>query len=498
MNSRSPDKLPRSTYGGPAVASRILCLLTCLVFISLANAQDIPRSAHVWVINEENHGYEDIVGNPDMPYYNQLIQKFGLATQFYSDQHSSLPALMWFVAGAPVELDNDTVSCEHSQDNVVRELLRRGYNWRAYQENLPSAGYQGLYYGTTNIYYRRHNPLIDFTDVCPGTGQDTNSVPFTQMATDFAQGNTVNYAWITPAGLDDAHDGTLAQADAWLQQNVPAILARPEFGPGGDGVLFIVWDESDLGTDNRCSATVADGCGGRTATLVIGPTVKPGYKSTITYHNENVLKTVCALMGLSPCPGAADTAAPMTDFFWMNNLPATPANSVVISTPGNGATITGAVHLLATASENQTVTQTQVWDNGTKLGVFGDPIDQIFSLAPGKHTTTVLDLNTSWGIIHQASVTYTVQPLVDSVQVIAPSPSENIGASTLHVVAQASEAVPVSQMQVWDDGVKLGWYPGATVNEYFSLAPGWHTLTVLDLDDNYHLLHASSVSYQVQ
>jgi len=480
------------------VASRILPLFLFFVPLGIAFSQDVPRSSHVWVINEENHSYEDVVGNPAMPYYNQLIQQYALATQFYSDQHSSLPALMWFVAGAAVEPNNDTVSCQHSQDNVVRELLRRGYSWRAYQENLPYAGYQGLYYGTTNVYYRRHNPLIDFTDVCPGTGQDTYSVPYTQMAADFAQGNTVNYAWITPAGEDDAHDGTLAQADAWLQQNVPAILARPEFSPGGDGILFIVWDESDLAPDNRCSATVSQGCGGRTATLVIGPQVRPGYKSAITYRNENVLRTVCAVMGLSPCPGAADTAAPMTDFFWMNDLPASPTNAVAISTPANGETIAGAIHLLASASENQTVTQTQVWDNGVKLGVYWDPINQIYNLAPGTHTTIVLDLNASWGIIHQASVTYTVQPLADGVQVVAPSPGENIGASTLHVVAQANEAVPVSQMQVWDDGVKLGWYPGAAVNEYFSLSPGWHTVTVLDLDNSYHLLHESSVAYQVQ
>ena len=251
--------------------SKFLCLLSCLLVTSVACAQSVPRSSHVWVINEENHGYEEIVANPQMPYYNQLIQQYGLATQFYSDQHSSLPALMWFVAGAPVETNNDTTSCQHSEDNVVRELLKQGYTWRSYQEDMPSAGYQGLFGGTNNDYYRRHNPLIDFTDVCPGTGQDTNSVPYTQMPTDFANGSTVNFAWVTPDANDDAHNGTLQQADQWLQDNVPTILARPEFGPGGDGILFVVWDESELSGDNRCSATVTKGCGGHTATLVIGP-----------------------------------------------------------------------------------------------------------------------------------------------------------------------------------------------------------------------------------
>ena len=361
---------------------------------SVSTAQNIPRSSHIWVINEENNSYENVVGNSEMPYYNQLIRQSGLASQFYSDQHSSLPALMWFVAGAQVTTNNDTVSCEHSEDNVVRQLLKRGYTWKAYQEVLPSAGYQGLEAGTTNKYYRRHNPLVDFTDVCPGTGQDIMSVPVTQLATDFANGTIVNYAWITPAGMDDDHDGSLQEADTWLQENIPAILARPEFSPGGDGILFIVWDEG-FDTDDRCSASVATGCGGRTPPLVIGPQVKPGYQSAITYHNENVLATVCAAMGLSTCPGAAQNAAPMGDFFTSGGRPVTPTNSIVISTPGNGATVVGTVHLLASASESQPVSQTQVWDNDVKLGVYGVQIDAIYNLAPGKHTTTVLDLDSS-------------------------------------------------------------------------------------------------------
>lgn len=433
-----------------------------------------------------------------MPYYNSLIKQYGLATQFYSNQHSSLPALMWFVAGAAVETDNNTVSCNHSQDNIVRELLKHGYKWRSYQENMPSAGYQGLYGGPNNSYARRHNPLVDFTDVCPGTGQDIHSVPYWQMADDFAAGDVANYAYITPSLDEDAHDGTLAEADQWLQANLPAILARPEFSPGGDGILFIVWDEGTLTTDNRCSATVTTGCGGRTATLVIGPRVKKAYESTITYHNENVLKTVCVAMGLATCPGAAQNAVPMSDFFTADSAAAGAAVGVIISTPGSGASVTGAVHLIASASESQTISQTQVWDNGAKLGVYGSQINAIYNLAAGNHKTTVLDLDSSYRIIHQTAVNYSVQPLVDGIQIISPTSSQTISMSTVHVVAQANESVPITQLQVWDNGVKLGWYAGSGVNEYFTLSPGSHTLTILDLDRSYNVIHRSSVSYSVQ
>jgi len=471
----------------------------CLLFATISIAENVPHSSHVWVIAEENHSLEQIVGNSKMPYYNRLVHEYGLATQFYANQHSSLPALMWFVAGAPVTPDNSTVSCAHDNDNVVRELLKRGYTWRSYQVNLPSTGYEGLFGGTNDAYYRRHNPLIDFTDVCPGTGQEKHSVPYSQMERDFAEGNVANYAYITPDVDEDAHNGTLEQADHWLQDNLPAILARPEFSSGGDGILFIVWDVGDLAPpDNRCSDTVDKGCGGRTATLVIGPQVKAGYKSSVYYHSQSVLKTVCVAMGLSPCPGAAQDAAPMKDFFKSENGSDSPSDSIVISTPGSGTTVTGAVHLMASAAETQYVSQTQVWDNGAKLGVYGAEIDATYNMAPGKHTTTVLDLDSSNKTLHQSSVTYTVQAVVDGVQVISPTPEETFNQATVHVVAHATETAAVGLIEVWDNDVELGRYPGADVDQSFSLEPGAHTVMVRDLDENFDFLHQSSVTYSVQ
>jgi phosphatidylinositol-3-phosphatase len=124
-----------------------------------------------------------------------------------------------------------------------------------------------------------------------------------------------------------------------------------------------------------------------------------------------VLATVCAAMGLSPCPGAAETAAAMSDFFIDPTAPNPPTNSVIVSSPGNGSTIIGAVNLMAYASENQPVSQTQVWDNGTRLGWYsGTEVHAIYNLAPGKHTITVLDETPAFRVIHQSSVTCTVQP----------------------------------------------------------------------------------------
>jgi hypothetical protein len=452
----------------------------------------VPASKHVWLVTEENVSYENVIGNGAMPYFNQLASSYGLATQYYSDQHSSLPALMWLVAGAPVETNNDTTSCQHSNDNIVRELLAHGYSWRSYQEDLPYAGYQGLYGGPNNDYYRRHNPLIDFTDVCPGTGQDTKSVPYTQVATDFANGFDTNYAYVTPNAVDDLHSGTAQAADNWLANHLPAILARPEFQPGGDGILFVTFDEGNLSTDNRCSASVSQGCGGRVATLVIGPAVTRGFQSTTTYHHENLLKTVCVAMGLPACPGAAQNAAPMADFFASQGTA-----GVTISSPGNGATLFNPVHVVATASEPVTISQMQVWDNGTKLGWYpGSTVDQTYTLSTGSHTTTVEDLDSSYNVIHTSQVTYTVQAQTIGVTITNPTSGASLG-NPVHIVASAFENVPINQLQVWDNGTKLGWFAGSSVNQYFTLGVGSHTTTVEDLDNSYNVIHTSQVTYSV-
>ncbi len=285
----------------------VVCLL---VFALPTLAGVVPRSNHIWIIAEENRSYENVVGNPHMPYFNSLVSKYAVAAQYYSNHHGSISSLMRIVAGQPVTTNGNTTAC-FNVDNIVRHLLLHGMTWKSYQEDLPYAGYTGLKYAN---YTRGHNPLIDLSDVC-ASSQKLNSVPFTRLAKDISNHSTPNYAFITPNLQHDGHNGTLAQADQWLSQHVPKILALPQFQSGGNGLLFIVWDEGNLYTDNRCSASKSTGCGGRIATLVVGPKVKHKFKSGALYHHQHLLRTVCDAFGFTNCPGAADAAKPMADLF---------------------------------------------------------------------------------------------------------------------------------------------------------------------------------------
>jgi len=48
---------------------------------------------------------------------------------------------------------------------------------------------------------------------------------------------------------------------------------------------------------------------------VIGPKVKPAYKSTKLYQHQNALKTLMQALGLTSFPGAASSAPGLVDVF---------------------------------------------------------------------------------------------------------------------------------------------------------------------------------------
>src|SRR5437660_5547231 len=283
-------------------SSSVLLAVVCLACIGV-QAQ-APHSSHVVVITLENHSYEQVIGTIAMPYFNQLVSQYGLADSYFATQHNSLSALMWLTTGSQVTTNNSTLEI-FNVDHIAARVWQSGQTWKAYMESLPSIGFIG--YATSGPYLKRHNPFAYFSDVV-NTNQRLNLVPLSPFfAQDIANRTLPNFSYVVPDAGDDAHDGTLAQADQWLQANVPQLLADPDFQT--DGLLFLVWDEGNLGPlDSRWT-------GGRVATLVIGPAVKHGFHSTTLYSHQDLLRTVCDALALNGCPGNGATGSAMADFF---------------------------------------------------------------------------------------------------------------------------------------------------------------------------------------
>jgi hypothetical protein len=92
-------------------------------------------------------------------------------------------------------------------------------------------------------------------------------------------------------------------ADLWLKQYISPLLLSPYFKVGGDGVMFITFDNGN--GDHQ----------GQVFTAVIGNTVIPRVKVDRAFRHENTLRTIMELLGLKRFPGASRNAAPMKEFF---------------------------------------------------------------------------------------------------------------------------------------------------------------------------------------
>src|SRR5947207_9108009 len=139
---------------------------------------------HVFVVTEENTDYVDVSGNSSMPYLNSLAQQYGLATQYYANTHPSIGNYFELATGQIITND-DSYSTVESVDNIVRRLLATGKTWKSYAEDLPTVGYLG---GDVGNYARKHNVFALLSDVANDAVQRNNLVPFTQFATDLANG----------------------------------------------------------------------------------------------------------------------------------------------------------------------------------------------------------------------------------------------------------------------------------------------------------------------
>lgn len=260
-----------------------------------------PTFGHVVLLVEENHSYSDVMGNSAMPYFNSLASQYAVAAQYYANGHPSMPNYLMLTTGQ-IESSSDTFTGTISDDNVVRELVKAGKTWKAYEESIPSAGYLGP---DAPPYVRRHDPFSLLSDVQNDSSQAANIVPFTQFAADLANNSLPQYAFIAPNINDDAHTGTLAQADSWLQSNIAPLLANSEFQ--SSGLLIITFDESE-------TSDTAHG-GGHVPTLIIGSQVKRGYQSQTLYQHQSTLRLILAASAVNSFPGQSANAPDMTEFF---------------------------------------------------------------------------------------------------------------------------------------------------------------------------------------
>jgi acid phosphatase len=271
-------------------------------------ATAVPAAGHVFVVIEENHSFGEVMAQ--MPWLVAKAKANGITANYYSNDGGSALDYFWLSSGSNEEQYGcGGWGCPRPilSDNIYRELDARGMNWKIYAQGLPSAG--DMRQTDLGSYAVRHNPAIWYEDVIHAGAayQKRHIVPDTQLAADIAAKSLPSFAFIVPDVDHDAHNGTLAQADAYLQKVVAPLLKSSAFQPGGDGLLFLTFDECGGGTN--------DGCGGHVFTAVIGPDVVARTVSNTLYRHQDTLRTVLDALGVHNYPGASSTANDMTDFF---------------------------------------------------------------------------------------------------------------------------------------------------------------------------------------
>ena len=260
----------------------------------------------------ENHSFSDIIGNTSQaPYINSLAASCGLATNYHNTTHPSLPNYLAATSGlaqgslpATTYLDcSPSVIC----DMTVGSIFGQGETWKAYEESMPS----NCDTSDSGAYSVSHNPAPYYTSL---SGCASHDVPYTQLATDLANNALPAFSFITPNLIDDMHNGTIAQGDAWLAKNLPTILNTKQYQAGTTAV-FITWDEGAGGYPvEDCDDTTTTDTSCRVATIVISPSTPAGATSGAFFSHYSLLGTTEQLLGL-PKLGQASSSPTMTAAF---------------------------------------------------------------------------------------------------------------------------------------------------------------------------------------
>jgi phosphatidylinositol-3-phosphatase len=336
---------------------------------------------HLWVIELENQGYAQSFGTPSAdPYLARTLPRMGaLLENYYAVGHSSAANYVAEVSGQAPDLGTqsdcpvrtpfpgDVVASPYHQvlgegcvypaavQTLGNQLSGAGLSWAAYLQDMgndpardntvstargPACGHPatGAIDHTQKAaqddqYAARHDGFAFFGSV---TGNQAfcaaHILSFRPLPGDLARpSSTPAFSFVVPNLCDDGHDapcvtgapGGLSQADAFLSQWVPKIMAAPAYRDGG--LIVVIFDEGS-GAAACCGETsgltpdhpnvpepgkTGPG-GGRIGAVLLSPLIKPGTVSTVPYNHYSLLRTIEDIFGL---PHLGDAAMPQIKSF---------------------------------------------------------------------------------------------------------------------------------------------------------------------------------------
>ncbi|MGB8214129.1 MAG: alkaline phosphatase family protein [Anaerolineales bacterium] len=267
----------------------------------------VPDFTHIIVIVFENHEFDSVVRNREMPNFNQYIQGNTLLTQYYAIMHPSLPNYLAIFGGDTFGVTTDCEKCFVSAPNLADQIEASGRTWKAYFQDMP----RPCFVGDTAIYVQKHDPFMYFDSIRLDAARcDRSVVPLGQLDSDLAAGALPNFLYIMPNSCvstdDDFSDPacTLSLADGWLGGVMDKLLAYLNPRAANEPYLIVLtWDEGQ-GSHSCCG--LPPQAGGRIATVLISPLAKSGFQDATPYTHYSLLKTIESAWGLPFLGHAAD------------------------------------------------------------------------------------------------------------------------------------------------------------------------------------------------
>ena len=300
----------------------------------------VPSYDHVFVVVEENHGFQDVIGNPAAPNLNALAKQFGLATQYFGVSHPSEPNYVALLGGSTFGVADDNAYYVNriNQPSLISELDHAGISWKAYLQGLPHPGFEGICYPSRcngapdndPLYVSKHDAIQNFsTSLNPFDW--SRQVPATQLSQDLARNAVPRFGYVIPDECHDMHgdppyciDGgnpfdpqdqhLVTIGDQVLGRTVSAITSAPFWAKGNNAVV-IAFDEGD---DNAgCCGSPSPNGGGQVPTVVVTSHGPRSLQDATPYNHFSLLQTIQSSFGLPCLQNTCDTTdvTPMAPLF---------------------------------------------------------------------------------------------------------------------------------------------------------------------------------------
>ncbi len=275
---------------------------------------------HVWVIMMENTGYSSLIGNANAPWINRAATTYGFATKSYGVTHPSQANYVAITSGSTQGVTNDN-DVTINATNIVDQLESHGKTWTDYQQAQSLCTTKLDHACGNQLYERKHNPFVSYTDVQSSPARMANVVDLSQLDTDLASGHVADYNFIAPDQCHDMHgrgapssdpcsyaneQSLIATGDAFLSGLVNKITSSSSWN--GNSVIFITWDESDypFGDVSGCCTAVPGG--GHVVTLTISHSAHDARVSDTPYNHYSLLATIQDGWKLGCLVATCDTA----------------------------------------------------------------------------------------------------------------------------------------------------------------------------------------------